>query len=149
MTAGIPAASASVRARSAPERKSAFAAISASTASEATTGDPQHVRVGGLAGLRVDQVVQLAVAAPPVAPVAARRCEPAVRELERQRVDADGPAAVADGDVAAGVHEAGPGRCEQLGRALGGVALADAAEVEADARLELDARAVERYFTAG
>ena len=102
---------------------------------------------GRRAGARVDQVVQLAAAAAPAAPVAARGGERAAGELERERavggLDADRPAAAADGDVAAGVDEARAGEREQLGRAVGRVALADPAEVEADARLELDAGAVD------
>ena len=54
------------------------------------------------------------------------------------RLDRDGPGAVAGGDVSAGVHEAGPGRREDLGGALARVALADAAEVDSHAAVEPD-----------
>ena len=95
----------------------------------------------------------LAPAAAPAPAVAAGGCERAAAELERHdpvgRLDADRPAPAAGRDVAARVDEAGPGRREELGGALGGVALADAAEVEADAGVELDAVAVDADAAAG
>jgi len=54
-------------------------------------------------------------------------------------LDPDRPRAAADRDVAACVHKAGAGEREQLGSPLGGIALADAAEVEVHARVEIDA----------
>ncbi len=53
-------------------------------------------------------------------------------------VDADGPGAAAYGDIAPGVDEAWPDDGEQLGGPIGRVALADPAEIEADAGFELD-----------
>ena len=89
-------------------------------------------------------VLLLPVAAP--APtVAARRRQAAPRELERDLVGhADRPRAAADGDISPGVDEARADDGEPLGDAVGGVALADPAEIEADARLQLDRRPVTR-----
>ena len=132
-----------------PARNSAFASTSASTASAPTTVTRSRSVSAGRPGRRVDQVVQLAAGAAPAPPVAAGRRERAVGELERDgAVDADRPGAAAHGDVAAGVDEARAGEREQLGRAVGGVALADPAEVEADAGLELDAGAAHAHAAA-
>ena len=81
----------------------------------------------------------------PAAAVAAGGGDPASRQLERDLVgDADGPRAAADGEIAAGVDEAGADDGEELGDAVDGVALADPAEVEAGAGLQLDRRARRR-----
>ena len=113
-------------------------------------GDAKDVARCAAAGAGVDQVMPLLAAAYPAAAVAARRGERAALELERHDslagLDADGPrVSAANGDVAAGVDEARPGGGEDVGRALGGVALADPAEIELRAVFELDAAAVDRY----
>src|SRR5581483_10516430 len=106
-------------------------------------GDAEQVARGRLPGGRVDQVVELPPRPPPAAAVAARGGEgAAVRELEGDRIagrrDGDRPGTAARSDVAARVDEAWAGRGENLGRPLGGVALADAAEVDARAAAEGD-----------
>ena len=126
-----------------PARKRYFAATSASIASPATTVTRSEVRLRRLTRARVDQMVELAAAALPArAGRGPEVASPPPRQLERQRavggLDADGPAAAADGDVAAGVDEARTGDGEDLRGTFGRVALADAAEVEADAGVELD-----------
>ena len=127
-----------------PARNSHLASTSASAASDADGGRAQEVRLGGRTGGRVDQVVQLAPGPPPAAPVAAGGRECSSGELDRHSaVDADRPGPAACRDVAARVDQAGPGSAEQLGRSVGRVALADPAEIEVDARLELDPRAVQ------
>ena len=86
-------------------------------------------------------MVPLLAVAEPAAAVAPGGGDAASRELERDLVgDADGPGAAADGEIAAGVDEAGPDDREELGDAVDCVALADPAEIEADAGLELDRR---------
>ena len=75
--------------------------------------------------------------------------------LQRDRHDAvrgldtDGPgASAADGDIAAGVDETGPGGGEDVGGALGCVALADPAQIEPGAVFELDASAYDGHASA-
>ena len=98
-------------------------------------------------------MVQRTATTLPGAPVAAGGRERAAEKLERERAvsrrDADGPAAAARRDVATCVDKTRPGRGERLGRTFGCVAFADAAEIDADARLELDAVAVDAHPAAG
>ncbi len=62
--------------------------------------------------------------------------------------DTDRPGAATDGDVAAGVDEAGAGDRKRLRDPVDRVSLPDAAEVEARARLELDRKAVDAHGAA-
>jgi hypothetical protein len=100
----------------------------------------------------VDEVMELPSASLPAASVAARRGERAARQLDRQRagrgLHGDGPGAVADGDVPAGVDEAWARDREHLRRTVRRVALADPAEVEPHAVVELDHPAVDAHFPA-
>ena len=110
-----------------------MASTSASTAVGRDDRRPEDLGLRGQAGGRVDQMVELRAAAPPAPAVAARGRERAAGELERElrSVDRDGPQApAADGEVAAGVDEAGAGRGEDRDRPVDGVALRDPAEVE-------------------
>ena len=101
----------------------------------------------------IDQVVLLDARAPPAPAVAAGGGETAVRQAERQGVvDGDRPRPfggdAAHGDVPAGTDEGGSRQRKQLRDALGGEPLADAAEVELEAGLELDPPAGERHAAA-
>src|SRR6185503_20262388 len=90
----------------------------------------------------VDQVVLLFAASRPAAAIAPGGGEPALGELERERagcgLDADGPRSSSEGDVAAGVDEAWSHFGEDRAGPVGGVALGDSAQVDADAALQLD-----------
>jgi hypothetical protein len=98
---------------------------------------------------RVDQMVQLLARARPAAAVASRGGDGAPCELEREPVgDPDRPRSATHREVAAGVHEARAREREQLGRTVGRVPLADAPEVETDARLELDREAFDPHRAA-
>jgi hypothetical protein len=116
-------------------------------------GYAQQVCLCGRAGARVDQMVLLDAAAAPAAAVAARGGEAAASQLECERavrgLDADGPAAAARRHVAPGVDEARSCPGQQVGGALRGVALRDAAEVDADAGVEVDDGAVDADAAAG
>ena len=107
---GAPSAVTTTCGRStSPPRKRVFAATSASAADAGDDGDAERRPDRGrpVAG-SIRWCMLLAVAAP-APPVAARGRQAALRELERHVVgDADGPRAAADGEIAAGVDEAGP-----------------------------------------
>ena len=103
-------------------------------------GRAEQVACGRLARGGIDEVMKLSAAPPPGSPVPSRGCQAAPLELERQfRRDGDRPPDVAQSDVAACVHEARAGGGQDRRSVFGGVALADAAEVEPDAAIELDA----------
>ncbi len=129
-----------------------MAATSAAAAESGDDGDPERCTRGGPPGRGVDQVVPLLAVPEPAAAVASGRGDSAACQLERDVVgDADGPRAAADGEIAAGVDEAGADDGEELRDAVDGVALADSSEVEAAARLELDppSRRCERRRRSG
>ena len=130
--------------RPSPPRNAVFARSPPLSAELGDDGHADEAVSAGRARRGVDQVVHLLAVAAPAAPVATRGRDRAPVELERELVgDADGPGAAADGEVAAGVDEARAAAASMLGDAVDGVALADAAEVEVRARLELDRRAVD------
>ncbi len=112
-------------------------------------GDDRHaeeVGPGRPAGRRIDDVMALLAVAAPAAPVPAGGRERCVLERERDgsvaRLDADAPPervrATDRRNVSARVHERRTGLGEDCRRAIDGVALADAAEIEVDARPERD-----------
>ncbi len=152
-TAAMPAASASARARVGAGEEQRLRGDFGLDRVRRDDGDAEEVGLRRLAGPRVDQVMQLAAAAPPAAPVAARRGERGTGELERQRaaggLDAHRPGAAARGDVAAGVDETRACEGEQLRRPFRRVALADPAEIDADAGIEHDPHAVDGHAPAG
>ncbi len=142
--------SASRAASSEPARKRAFAQISASTASRATT----VARSRSLsAGSPVPGSIRWCSSRPPRRQ--ARRSRPevaraAVLERERQRAvrrfDADRPRGAPQGDVAARIDEAGARLGEERRCPFGGIALADAAEIELHALAEVDARSRDAHL---
>src|SRR6266508_2237375 len=108
--------------------------------------DAEEVALGRDSGGGIDEVVPLVALAPPAPSVPAGSGEGSVLKRERDRavgrLDADGPGAgaraAADSEIAARVDETRADRGEERAGPVDCVSLADAAEIEADAGLELD-----------